>query len=182
MGIILGETDSCSSPVALFVLSLVCLQTAAALDPVHSLDRPVPQIYTLRSDVLIEARAKTTDYVAHPAGELVCRPFGQCEPCPADEVSLLSPCLARCVPRLSGLYGPLHLRAFRFASMSKEKSQTDPASGINLFVSHSETVVYYTANPRHTIQKPGSRREKSRRGRHAARWSRKNAKISGSSS
>lgn len=27
------------------------------------------------------------DYVAHQPGELVCRPFGECEPCPADEVS-----------------------------------------------------------------------------------------------
>ncbi|KAK4685801.1 hypothetical protein P7C73_g4339, partial [Tremellales sp. Uapishka_1] len=26
------------------------------------------------------------EYVAHPAGELVCRPFGECEPCPEDEL------------------------------------------------------------------------------------------------
>jgi hypothetical protein len=30
---------------------------------------------------------KRPEYVAHPAGELVCRPFGECEPCPSDEVS-----------------------------------------------------------------------------------------------
>ncbi|RSH92223.1 hypothetical protein EHS25_008638 [Saitozyma podzolica] len=29
---------------------------------------------------------KRPEYVAHPAGELVCRPFGECEPCPSDEL------------------------------------------------------------------------------------------------
>ncbi|WRT64742.1 uncharacterized protein IL334_001676 [Kwoniella shivajii] len=29
---------------------------------------------------------KKPEYVAHPAGNLVCRPFGECEPCPKDEL------------------------------------------------------------------------------------------------
>ncbi|WVR04657.1 hypothetical protein IAU60_001668 [Kwoniella sp. DSM 27419] len=31
-------------------------------------------------------RPKRPEYVAHPAGDLVCRPFGECEPCPDDEL------------------------------------------------------------------------------------------------
>ncbi|WVQ98086.1 hypothetical protein IAU59_005208 [Kwoniella sp. CBS 9459] len=30
--------------------------------------------------------AKRPEYIAHPAGDLVCRPFGECEPCPEDEL------------------------------------------------------------------------------------------------
>ena len=30
---------------------------------------------------------KKPEYVAHPASDLVCRPFGECEPCPENEVS-----------------------------------------------------------------------------------------------
>jgi len=35
----------------------------------------------------LSKRFGKADYQAHPAGELVCRPFGLCEPCPIDEVS-----------------------------------------------------------------------------------------------
>lgn len=46
----------------------------------------------------LSKRLRKADYQAHPAGELVCRPFGLCEPCPVDEVSfgssLPSPLLA----------------------------------------------------------------------------------------
>ena len=41
----------------------------------------------------LSKRARKADYQAHPAGELVCRPFGLCEPCPVDEVSSLGSCL-----------------------------------------------------------------------------------------
>ncbi|WVF69772.1 hypothetical protein IAT40_004551 [Kwoniella sp. CBS 6097] len=30
--------------------------------------------------------SKRPEYIAHPAGDLVCRPFGECEPCPEDEL------------------------------------------------------------------------------------------------
>lgn len=30
--------------------------------------------------------AKKPEYVAHKAGDLTCRPFGECSPCPKDEV------------------------------------------------------------------------------------------------
>ncbi|WVW78413.1 hypothetical protein I302_100367 [Kwoniella bestiolae CBS 10118] len=33
-----------------------------------------------------QSRPKKPEYVAHPAGDLVCRPFGECEPCPRDEL------------------------------------------------------------------------------------------------
>lgn len=78
-----GLTKS-SSPVALFVFSLLFVQITA--EPVCNLDQPAPHVYTLGSDLSLQTRAKKVDYVAHPAGDLVCRPFGQCEPCPADEV------------------------------------------------------------------------------------------------
>ncbi|KAL7420034.1 hypothetical protein Q5752_004999 [Cryptotrichosporon argae] len=32
-------------------------------------------------------RPKRPEYVSHPAEDLVCRPFGECEPCPEDELS-----------------------------------------------------------------------------------------------
>jgi len=71
-----------SSPILLFVLSLVILQVTANLRG---------EIYAIQSrgDGLTE-RARKADYQAHPAGELVCRPFGLCEPCPVDEVSTFS--------------------------------------------------------------------------------------------
>ncbi|WVQ83268.1 hypothetical protein IAT38_005407 [Cryptococcus sp. DSM 104549] len=31
-------------------------------------------------------KGKKPEYVAHPAGDLVCRPFGECSPCPKDEL------------------------------------------------------------------------------------------------
>lgn len=40
-----------------------------------------------RSSVYLPRAKGRPEYVAHPAGELVCRPFGECEPCPEDEVS-----------------------------------------------------------------------------------------------
>ena len=77
------ETDDDSSPIALFVLSLVILQVTANPD----FDAR-GEIYTLQSrDDGLTKRARKPDYQAHPAGELVCRPFGLCEPCPVDEVS-----------------------------------------------------------------------------------------------
>jgi len=79
---VIRKTDD-SSPIALFVLSLVILQVTA--DP--NLDVQ-GEIYTLQSrDGGLTKRARKPDYQAHPAGELVCRPFGLCEPCPVDEVS-----------------------------------------------------------------------------------------------
>jgi hypothetical protein len=75
-----------SSPIAIFVLSLVILQVTANLN----LDAR-GEIYTLQSrDDGLTKRARKADYQAHPAGELVCRPFGLCEPCPVDEVSTFS--------------------------------------------------------------------------------------------
>jgi hypothetical protein len=75
-----------SSPIAIFVLSLVILQVTANLDL-----GPRGDIYTLTSrDDGLTKRARKADYQAHPAGELVCRPFGLCEPCPIDEVSTFS--------------------------------------------------------------------------------------------
>ena len=72
-----------SSPIAFFVLSLVILQVTANLNPDAR-----GEIYTLQSrDDGLTKRARKADYQAHPAGELVCRPFGLCEPCPVDEVS-----------------------------------------------------------------------------------------------
>jgi hypothetical protein len=77
----LGTDDS--SPIVFFVLSLVILQVTANLDL-----GPRGDIYTLTSrDDGLTKRARKADYQAHPAGELVCRPFGLCEPCPVDEVS-----------------------------------------------------------------------------------------------
>jgi len=79
------ETDD-SSPIVLFVLSLVILQVTAdnILGPVFTLGTG------LEDDGLsVGKRARKADYQAHPAGELVCRPFGLCEPCPVDEVSIL---------------------------------------------------------------------------------------------
>jgi len=72
-----------SSPIAFFALSLVILQVTASLNPDAR-----GEIYTLQSrDDGLTKRARKADYQAHPAGELVCRPFGLCEPCPVDEVS-----------------------------------------------------------------------------------------------
>jgi len=72
-----------SSPILLFVLFLVILQVTANLN-LHARG----EIYTLQSrDHGLTKRARKADYQAHPAGELVCRPFGLCEPCPVDEVS-----------------------------------------------------------------------------------------------
>lgn len=34
------------------------------------------------------ADSKKPNYVPHPASDLVCRPFGVCEPCPVDDVGL----------------------------------------------------------------------------------------------
>jgi len=73
----------------LFVLSLVILQVTAdnLLGPVFTLG---PVAVAGSDDGLsIGKRARKADYQAHPAGELVCRPFGLCEPCPVDEVSIL---------------------------------------------------------------------------------------------
>jgi hypothetical protein len=80
-----------SSPVAIFVLSLVLLQVNASIPSgVDSSPSPSPEVFTIRNDHAsnLGKRARKADYEAHPAGELVCRPFGLCEPCPADEVSL----------------------------------------------------------------------------------------------
>ncbi|EIW71227.1 hypothetical protein TREMEDRAFT_27464 [Tremella mesenterica DSM 1558] len=51
-------------------------------------------VYTLegrhtsqRSSEPPSSRAKRPAYVAHPASQLVCRPFGECEPCPKDQLS-----------------------------------------------------------------------------------------------
>jgi hypothetical protein len=74
-----------SSPIAFFVLSLVILQVTANLN----LDAR-GEIYTLPRGDGLTKRARKADYQAHPAGELVCRPFGLCEPCPVDEVSTFS--------------------------------------------------------------------------------------------
>ena len=79
-----------SSSASIFVLSLLCLQAAAEAGPAYYDDLPIPQVFTIGSSSGIESRASKPDYVAHPAGDLVCRPFGQCEPCPIDEVSF--PC------------------------------------------------------------------------------------------
>lgn len=75
-----------SSPIAFFVLSLVILQVTANLNLGLR-----GEIYTLQSrDDGLTKRARKADHQAHPAGELVCRPFGLCEPCPVDEVSTFS--------------------------------------------------------------------------------------------
>ncbi|WWC86873.1 uncharacterized protein L201_001752 [Kwoniella dendrophila CBS 6074] len=45
-----------------------------------------PSTKATRSDLEIRQKSKKPEYVAHPAGDLVCRPFGECEPCPKDEL------------------------------------------------------------------------------------------------
>jgi hypothetical protein len=97
-----------SSPIAYFVLSLVILQVIANLN----LDTR-GEIYTLQSrDDGLTKRARKADYQAHPAGELVCRPFGLCEPCPVDEVSTFSlPHVVHPVVRSSPMkYTPRRIR------------------------------------------------------------------------
>jgi hypothetical protein len=96
-----------SSPIAFFVLSLVILQVTANLN----LDAR-GEIYTLPRGDGLTKRARKADYQAHPAGELVCRPFGLCEPCPIDEVStFLLPPLVHPVVRSSPMkYTPRRIR------------------------------------------------------------------------
>ncbi|ORY31028.1 hypothetical protein BCR39DRAFT_593552 [Naematelia encephala] len=39
-----------------------------------------------RRDAVPQSGTKRPEYIAHPAGSLVCRPFGECEPCPHNEL------------------------------------------------------------------------------------------------
>jgi hypothetical protein len=91
---LLRKTDVHSSPIALFVLSLVVSQVNADAEPgLSSQSIPASRgVYTIQDlpDSSLDKRARKNDYQAHPAGELVCRPFGLCEPCPADEVGTVS--------------------------------------------------------------------------------------------
>ncbi|WWC59500.1 uncharacterized protein I303_102056 [Kwoniella dejecticola CBS 10117] len=48
-------------------------------------------LHERRADISTRQKTSTStskkpEYVAHPAGDLVCRPFGECEPCPRDEL------------------------------------------------------------------------------------------------
>ncbi|OXB34896.1 hypothetical protein J007_05408 [Cryptococcus neoformans] len=68
--------------LAFFVLTTV----SAAQEP------PPKYIYANRSLLTEESHlqkripAKKPEYVAHKAGDLTCRPFGECSPCPKDEL------------------------------------------------------------------------------------------------
>jgi hypothetical protein len=62
------------------VLLLVLLHTPAWADSNIYLRSP------FLDDPSLESRQNRPEYFAHPAHELLCRPFGECEPCPKDEV------------------------------------------------------------------------------------------------
>jgi hypothetical protein len=140
------------------VLSLVVLQVNADYD----YDLTSRDVFTI-GDTLgeyVDKRARKTDYQAHPAGELVCRPFGLCEPCPADEVSHPTLRTKKCfLPEISSTV---------YRLMASERSRS---------VNHSVIVDYYTVNPRPTPRPP---RGKSQPGKHVARLSSRKGKISGS--
>lgn len=51
------------------------------------LDRRDAQLEGGRIGLRPSRPGKKPEYVAHPASDLVCRPFGECEPCPENEVS-----------------------------------------------------------------------------------------------
>jgi hypothetical protein len=57
------------------IMSFNCAQALQARD-----GSQLPERYIL-------SKRDPAEYQAHPAGDLVCRPFGECAPCPEDEVS-----------------------------------------------------------------------------------------------
>jgi len=67
--------------VALLLLVTLAITVSANPEPV-----PLP-ISQRTTGSLVERARKKPNYEAHPVGELVCRPFGECEPCPEDDVS-----------------------------------------------------------------------------------------------
>ncbi|KAK6903699.1 hypothetical protein L486_03270 [Kwoniella mangroviensis CBS 10435] len=82
---------TCSITIVLFILFTFLLCAC----PILASPEPQP-IYIPRSLQSNNKRAESNtkarpnpnrpEYVAHPAGDLVCRPFGECEPCPRDEL------------------------------------------------------------------------------------------------
>ncbi|WWD21528.1 hypothetical protein CI109_106014 [Kwoniella shandongensis] len=87
----LRHNDSSRSTVLSFIFSLLLFSTPVLADPVQS-SSTSRWIYTSRLDseasnlVGRAEKGKKPEYVAHPAGDLVCRPFGECSPCPRDEL------------------------------------------------------------------------------------------------
>ncbi|ODN79659.1 hypothetical protein L202_03597 [Cryptococcus amylolentus CBS 6039] len=83
-----------SWPIALLLLTLIALATAEPERYLYtrssSLDalgiRQDSSSETATGGAESKKRAKQPEYVAHPAGDLVCRPFGECSPCPKDEL------------------------------------------------------------------------------------------------
>lgn len=159
----------------MFVLSLVLLQVEA-LNPEarvevegEALLNLGQDVYTLRHGPIFDLgkRARKADYQAHPAGELVCRPFGLCEPCPADEVShpwnplLLGNCCSLSCPINSVMNNKLM------------------PSALNHSANHSEIAAYYTVNPLLTTPHLPSSRAKCQPGKHVGKSSSKKGRISG---
>ncbi|OCF45861.1 hypothetical protein I317_00349 [Kwoniella heveanensis CBS 569] len=78
--------------ICLLVLLLVLVSTPISAEP--TTPPPVIAKRDLKADAASNAEraerprpsSKRPEYIAHPAGDLVCRPFGECEPCPEDEL------------------------------------------------------------------------------------------------
>ncbi|WWD07636.1 hypothetical protein V865_005737 [Kwoniella europaea PYCC6329] len=80
-------------PIVLFVLFTFLLCAPPILASPETRPVYIPRSFQLEikraeSSSSTKSRPKPTkpEYVAHPAGDLVCRPFGECEPCPRDEL------------------------------------------------------------------------------------------------
>lgn len=71
--------------VAWLLLATLLLALSASAEPFPV---RVSNTNTTRAAPSLAERARNKpNYEAHPADELVCRPFGECEPCPEDDVS-----------------------------------------------------------------------------------------------
>jgi len=69
----------------LWLAALALCLSASTSGFVH--ERNVYASYPTSSHRLRDRAQARPSYVAHPAGDLVCRPFGECEPCPHDELN-----------------------------------------------------------------------------------------------
>ncbi|WWC67979.1 uncharacterized protein I206_101898 [Kwoniella pini CBS 10737] len=90
------RSSVCFTSLLIVVTLLLSSLLVSARIPISN-ENEKRNIYIARSNGIQEERSHTSlfkrqkntkkpEYVAHPAGDLICRPFGECESCPKDEL------------------------------------------------------------------------------------------------
>ncbi|KAK8847434.1 hypothetical protein IAR55_005292 [Kwoniella newhampshirensis] len=83
----LRHDDSSRSTILMFMFSVLLFSAPVHADPTQSsTSQWIYTPYEAYHDSLVGRARTKPEYIAHPAGDLVCRPFGECSPCPRDEL------------------------------------------------------------------------------------------------